>query len=79
MLDKSSHEVLVKNRVHLCGQYRVFLWGRERTGAQPSGTEISEGIKEQDPKSVFEVENASETSQSPSLSRSMARESRRGS
>ena len=37
-------------------------WGREVTGMLPSGTEISKGIKEQDPKSVLEVENTSEKS-----------------
>ena len=31
-------------------------WGREVTGALPSGREISKGIREQDPKSVFKVE-----------------------
>ena len=36
------------------------------TGALPSGTEISKGIKEQEPKSVFEVENTSGNSQSTS-------------
>ena len=39
-------------------------WGWEVTGALPSETEISEGIKEQDPKPVFEVENTSGNSQS---------------
>ena len=47
-------------------------WGREVTGALPVGTEISKGIKEQDPKSVFEVENTSGYSQSKSPSCSMA-------
>ena len=32
-------------------------WGREVTGELPSGTEISKGIKDQDPKSVVDVEN----------------------
>ena len=47
-------------------------WGREMTGALPSGTEISKGIREQDPKSVFEVENTLGNSQSTSPSCSMA-------
>ena len=34
-------------------------WGREVTRAFPSGTEISKGIKEQDSKSVFDVEKTS--------------------
>ena len=38
----------------------------------PSRTEISKGIKKQDPKSVFEGENTSGKSQSTSPSRSMA-------
>ena len=46
-------------------------WGREVTGALPSGTDISNGIKEQEPKSFFEVENTSGTSQSTSPSCSM--------
>ena len=47
-------------------------WGLEVTGALPSGIEISNGIKEQDQKSVFEVENTSRNSQSTSPSCSMA-------
>ena len=46
--------------------------GREVTGALPSGTEFSKGIKEQDPKSVFEVKNISGNSQNTSSSYSMA-------
>ena len=46
--------------------------GLEVTGALPSGTDISKGIKEQDPKSVFEVENTSGNSQSIRSSCSMA-------
>ena len=42
------------------------------TGALPSGTKISKGIEEPDPKSVFEVENTSGNSQSTSPSCSMA-------
>ena len=30
----------------------LILWGREVTGALPSGTEISKGIREQEPRSV---------------------------
>ena len=52
MLDQPNREVLVKGRVHFFGQNRFMRWGREVTGALPSGTEISKGIKEQDPKSV---------------------------
>ena len=47
-------------------------WGREVTGALPSGTEVSKGIKERDPKSVFEVKNISVNSQNTSPSYSMA-------
>ena len=72
MLDQPSREVLVKGRVHFFGQIEFMRWGREVTGALPSGTEISEGIKEQDPKSVFEVENTSGNSQRTSPSCSIA-------
>ena len=54
-------------------------WGREVTGALPSGTDISKGIREHDPKSVFEVENTSEKSQSTSPSCSMVGGSQPGS
>ena len=47
-------------------------WGREVTGALSSATEISKGIKEQEPKPVFEVENTSGNSHSTSTSYSMA-------
>ena len=50
----------------------LMQWGREVTGSLPSGTEIVIGIKEHDPKSVFEVENTSGNSQSTSSSYSMA-------
>ena len=46
----------------------VMRWGLEMAGALPSGTEISKGIKEQDPKSVFEVKNSSGNSHSTSPS-----------
>ena len=46
--------------------------GRDVIGALPSGTEISKVIREQDAKSVFEVENTSGTSQIMSSSCSMA-------
>ena len=41
-------------------------------GGLPSGTEISKGIKEQDPNSVFEVENTSGKSRKTSPNCSMA-------
>ena len=47
-------------------------WDRKVTGALPSGIEVSKGIKEQEPKSVFEVENTSGNSQSTLRSCSMA-------
>ena len=47
-------------------------WDRKVTGALPSGIEVSKGIKEQEPKSVFEVENTSGNSQSMPSSCSMA-------
>ena len=72
MLDQPSREVLVKDRFHFFGQNRVYAMGPRVTGALPSGTEISKGIREQDPKSVFEVENTSGNSQSTSPSCSMA-------
>ena len=34
----------------------LILWGREVTGALPSGTEISKGIRVQKPKSVLRLE-----------------------
>ena len=55
MLNQPSREVVVKDRVHFFGQYRAYAMGPEVTGALPSGTEISKGIREQDPKYVFEV------------------------
>ena len=42
------------------------------TGALPSGIEISKGIRKQDPKSVFEVENTSGKAQSASSNCLMA-------
>ena len=38
-------------------------YGREVTGALPGGTEILKGIREQEPKSVFDVEKTSWNSQ----------------
>ena len=47
---------------------RFMRWGREVTGALPFGTEISKGLREQDPRPIFEVGNTSGKSQSTSLS-----------
>ena len=44
----------------------LMRWGLETIGALPLGTEISKGIKEQEPKSVFEVENTQGNSKSTS-------------
>ena len=40
----------------------LMRWGRKVTGALPSETEISKGIKEPDPNSVVEVRNTSGSS-----------------
>ena len=71
-ISPAARRVLVKDRVHFLGQRGFMRWGRQVTGALPSGTEISKGINSQDSKSVFEVENTSGNSQSTSLSYSMA-------
>ena len=55
MLNQPSHEVMVEGRSTSLAKIEFMRWGQEVTGALPSGTEISKGIKEQEPKSVFEV------------------------
>ena len=35
---------------------RLIVWGQEVTGAVPSGTEISKGIREQEPNSVLDLD-----------------------
>ena len=57
----------------------LMRWGRKVTGALPSETEISKGIKEPDPNSVVEVRNTSGSSQSTSPSFSIAGEVQPGS
>ena len=47
-------------------------WFREVTAALPSETDISKGIREQDPNSAFEVENTPGNSQNTPPSCSMA-------
>ena len=51
----------------------LIQWGREVTGALPSGTEISKGIREQAPKSVLDLDNTSAESQRTPLSCLIAR------
>ena len=51
----------------------LILWGREVTGALSSRTEISECIREQEPKSVLDLEKTSAKSHRTSPSCSMAR------
>ena len=69
MLDQSSRKVLVEGRVHFLGQYRVCAMGpgSDRSTALRD-RDLEKGIKEQEPKSVFEVENTSANSQSTSPS-----------
>ena len=50
MLDQPSREVLIKVASTSLVKIGFMRWGREVTGALPSGTDISTGIKEQDPK-----------------------------
>ena len=45
VLNQSSRVVLVESRVHFLGQDRDYAMGPGRDRAQPSGTEISKGIK----------------------------------
>ena len=45
----------------------LILWGREVTGALPSGTEISKGIREQEPKSVLDLEKTSAKERHPTV------------
>ena len=72
MLDQPSREVLLRVACTSVAKIGFMRWGREVTGALPTGTEILKGIKEEDPKSVFEVDNTSGNSQSTSPSCSMA-------
>ena len=46
----------------------LILWGREVTGVLPSGTEISKGTWEQEPKSVLDLEKTSAKSRRTSPS-----------
>ena len=79
MLNQPSHEVMVEGRSTSLAKIEFMRWGQEVTGALPSGTEISKGITEQEPKPVFEVENTSRNSQGTSPSGSMAEEVHPGS
>ena len=58
MLDQACRQVLVQGGVDLA-KIGLILWGREVTGALPFGTEISKGIREQEPKSVLDLEQTS--------------------
>ena len=55
------------------GWRQLPWWGREVTGALPSGTEISKGIREQEPKYVLGLEKTSEKLQRTSPSFSIAK------
>ena len=71
MLDQTGSEVLIEGGVHL-SKIGLMRCGREVAGALPSGTEISNGIREQEPKSVLELEKTSGHSQRTSPSSSIA-------
>ena len=73
MLDQTCSEVLIEGGVHLFGQnIGLMRCGRKVTGSLPSGTEISKGVREQEPKSVLELEKPSGNLQRTSPSSSMA-------
>ena len=54
----------------------LIWWGREVTGALPSGTEPSKGIREKEQKSVLDLEKTPTKSQRSSPSCSVARGAR---
>ena len=56
MLEQACRDVLVQGGVNFLGQIRLIWSVWEVTGAQPSGTEISRGIREQGPNSVLDLE-----------------------
>ena len=56
MLEQACRDVLVQGGVNFLGQIRLIWSVWEVTGAQPSGTEISKGIREQGPNSVLDLE-----------------------
>ena len=72
VLDQTGSQVLIEGGVHLFSQIGLMRCGREVTGALPPGTEISKGIREQEPKSVLELEKTTGNSQRSSPSSSMA-------
>ena len=72
MLEQACRDVLVQGGVNFLGQIRLIWSVWEVTGAQPSGTEISKGIREQGPNSVLDLEKTSAESQRTSPSCSIA-------
>ena len=56
MLEQACRDVLVQGGVNFLGQIRLIWSVWEVTGAQPSGTEISKGIREKGPNSVLDLE-----------------------
>ena len=68
VLDQSFSQVLVQGVVDFLGQIGLILWGREVTGVLPSGSEISKGTWEQEPKSVLDLEKTSAKSRRTSPS-----------
>ena len=71
VLDRAGREVLIQSRFDLA-KIRLIWWGREETAALFSGTKISKGIREQQPKSVLDLEKTSAKSRRTSPSCSIA-------
>ena len=59
-MDEARGETFFQNRVHLLGGSRIN--GREIAGELFGRIEISKGSKDEEPKSVGDVKNASENS-----------------
>ena len=78
MLYQACREVLVQVASTSLDKFRLIRWGREVTGALPSGTEVSKGIQEQGPKSVLDFDITSTKSQRASPSCSLANEVKSG-
>ena len=62
-LDEASGQVSVEYGVGLLARMGLMRYGREMTGALSGGTEILNGMREQEPKSVLDVEKTSGNSQ----------------
>ena len=56
MLDRPAARYWFKVASTFLAEIGLILWGRGVTGALPSGTELSKGIREQEPKSVLDLE-----------------------